>query len=753
MVDIVGNVNPTFHVVFRDAEGNPAISGSVETFKASAHSVHKATYEDRARTTPLSNPIALNAAGIVSRSPSDGTPVPMFLSDDENYYMVVRDSLGNTVQTIDDWNADNAFSTHPQIDEIVTTNFIPNAQYRSLVNGKTLYSNDDLNVTNNILIARDGWYLRRDVLTSTNIIEFKEFIVGQIDVPFNPKYYLNFSCSATSTETVKDITVDIGDVETFSNQEMTVAIWAKSSTLSVIEILTDQDFGSGGSSQVLTVVDSFQLTAGFTQFQSTFTTADVSGKTVGTDNRFRMRIRVPLNAICNIDISELQLNIGNTTLEFDYQPSIMNDGNASKDAIPQPAEEKADAGKSLTLTDDGNTNVWRSNPPIGGTIGFAGDIAPDGFLMCDNDSYSGIADTIYANLYNVIGNKYGYGADGFAPINYNDDITLHTTKKDTNVTDIIDGTTGFTFLTVRNGSDLGFLTLTRWDTEQGTLTKLPQNAIRVENKLVGLVTVSSAQTSGFTVANIQSGGPGTKHITYITPTAATGLAGKYFFISSTTTDYYVWFKESGGGADPAIGGRTGIEIAVNTGDTLLNVYNAIFFALGGCEQAKITCNAASTISAGDYFLIYNSTITFVPWYRIGGAGTKPVVSGTKFPIDVDGADTAIQMATKTRNALARIFFQTPKHSGYFIRVWDDGAGVDPDAATRYPTLGFDEEGDNVGTIQNDEFRSHQHAIDALSGAGGSGFAGGALNPVTDSGSSGGAETRSVNVYEMRIIKY
>ena len=751
MVDIKGNVNPTFHVVFRDAEGNPAISGSVETFKASAHGTHKAVYEDRALTTALSNPIALNAAGIVSRSPSDGTPVPMYLADDENYYMVVRDSLGNIVQTIDDWNADNAFSTKPQIDEIVTTNYIPNAQYRTLVNGKTLYSNDDLNATNNILIARDNWYLRRDVLTSTNTLEFKEFIVGQTDVPFNPKYHLNFACSITSTETIKDFTVDIGDVETFASQEMTLALYAKSSTLAAIEVLADQDFGTGGSTEVITILESFQLTNSWAQYNSTFTVADVSGKTVGTDNKFRFRIRVPLNAICNIDLANIQLNIGNTVLELDYQPAIMNDGNASKDAIPQPAKLKADANKSLTIDPDGITNVWKSNPPIGSTIGFAGDTAPDNYLLCDNDSYSGLIETIYANLYAVIGNKYGYGTDGFYPISNVNQINIHNTKKDTSVTDIADGTTGFAFSTPRAGSDLGFITNTPWDFLSKDLFGFPQNAVRVTNKLNGVVTPASAQTSGFTITIKQSGTVSLPEITYIEPTVATGLAGKYFFISSTTTDYYVWFFVSGSGVDPAIGGRTGIKVELNNTDTLLEVYGSIFYVLGGCEQSKIVTDAASTITAGDYFLIYNSTDTFVPWYRIGGAGTEPVVTGTKFTIDIEAIDTSTQVATKTTAALASIFFQTPKYSGYFMRVQDDGAGIDPDAATRYPTLGFNQSGDNVGTLQKDEvgYIGGSSAIWVQEGAttvlGGSGEAGQIRNT--------GDESRGINVYEMRIIKF
>ena len=46
--------------------------------------------------------------------------------------------------------------------------------------------------------------------------------------------------------------------------------------------------------------------------------------------------------------------------------------------------------------------------------------------------------------------------------------------------------------------------------------------------------------------------------------AAGSLNNTYFFISTPTTDYYVWINVGAAGTDPAIAGRTGIEVTIAT---------------------------------------------------------------------------------------------------------------------------------------------------------------------------------------------
>lgn len=104
-------------------------------------------------------------------------------------------------------------------------------------------------------------------------------------------------------------------------------------------------------------------------------------------------------------------------------------------------------------------------------------------------------------------------------------------------------------------------------------------------------------------------------------------------------------------------------------------------------------------------------------------------------------------------------FNLPDARGKFPRIWDHGAGVDPDAAAR-TDRGDETTGDHVGTNQADALKSHSHDVPAQNTATWDGttvmsdaWRGDYAEhhyPVT---ATGGNETRPVNTYRMMIIKY
>src|SRR5690606_7801505 len=67
--------------------------------------------------------------------------------------------------------------------------------------------------------------------------------------------------------------------------------------------------------------------------------------------------------------------------------------------------------------------------------------------------------------------------------------------------------------------------------------------------------------------------------------------GDYWLYDTPTTGYYVWYNKAGGGGDPAVAGRTGIEVAVGTNDT--SQQNALATALAMDAVVGITAAVLS----------------------------------------------------------------------------------------------------------------------------------------------------------------
>ena len=115
-------------------------------------------------------------------------------------------------------------------------------------------------------------------------------------------------------------------------------------------------------------------------------------------------------------------------------------------------------------------------------------------------------------------------------------------------------------------------------------------------------------------------------------------------------------------------------------------------------------------------------------------------------------------------------FRTPNYRGYFLRGWDgSGSSVDVDNASRSAQYSGGFSGANVGTLQQDGFRSHTHIQDAHSHSytavmNGPDRTQGTVNPgnvgtgttgqtVATNQNTGGNETRPKNISVLYCIKF
>lgn len=113
-------------------------------------------------------------------------------------------------------------------------------------------------------------------------------------------------------------------------------------------------------------------------------------------------------------------------------------------------------------------------------------------------------------------------------------------------------------------------------------------------------------------------------------------------------------------------------------------------------------------------------------------------------------------------------FNLPDTRGRFLRGIDSGSGNDPDAASRTANAAGGNTGDNVGSVQGDEFKSHNHqngeftllaktttvkVMQYLVPDNGNGYPGHHASERGTIVNNGGTETRSKNAAVNYIIKY
>ena len=339
-----------------------------------------------------------------------------------------------------------------------------------------------------------------------------------------------------------------------------------------------------------------------------------------------------------------------------------------------------------------------------------------GELLCDGATYITAqysADGIpYSRLQKVLFNttvnvpQFGTGSTFLTAINTSVAATaIISTNSNPLANPATDNNTGFTFGTIINNNNFHFN-----NEFNGYVGLLPSTflEIYIVNKVIGSPLISpSAGTSGFTVIFAQ-GSSASQSITAILATSAIGLAGLYFLISSTTTNYYVWFQVNGVGVDPAIGGRTGVRINLLSTFNEADVSYAIANAFNNATEAYVTFNAGNTITAGHYFLMYANSINYYVWYKVDGVGTDPlVVNAIGIEVDILSTDTAAQVTTKTQIAINSYSYAVPNLEGAFLR--GTGGGYDFDALQR---LGFTSNiyGIQFGTLEFANNLSHLHSI-------------------------------------------
>jgi len=774
------------------SSGLPLSAGVVKFYRDSARTTPKSVYKlsgNPAGTyTDLGNTLVLTSVGTFQDvNTGDDINVygyPYDANDNVDLYYITVDSAGGVRQftrvgepNIGGSGIDTAQEAFNYVSngQFLLGNYIPPTS--TTAEGQITQA-----VTN---IAPGGWTFERNPgSTALDYVIFNRYGSYTSSPSANPRYSLEVKCTSPGTDTYKGVRLKFRNVNRFASTDANkkFRIYFEAKTLaagsSTIYLDVTKYFGVGGSSGFTENKTTFTLTSTLTKYQYAFSFGDNSLYSIGPGDDDYVQVDLDFNPTQAFDISinNVLLTDDNgqeitsypelTNAEYNYKALagwLENEQYPINDVYYNRYLGLPVILKSTGLGYD-TSEIGKVYQSISETPGF-GELLTDGegypyeSYSADLIPYKRLGDKLWNSTANIY--KYGTGAN-FISAAPDEVISIRIMTNTAGVVTLTsDGTgplaTGFTFTRVHAGVSGGYKV-------KSYIFGGSPSTIILENLNVGTVTASAAGTSGFVVTQFDDStkNPFLQEKTGIITTTAVGLGGKYWtFVAydSGPVPYYVWYRVSGSEPDPAPGG-TGILVKVESSDYDTLIASKTREALNGWEDTLIEVpSGASSMPAGCYFNVYAVTNTgpqlWIPWYKINGAGSAPVIANAKFiEIDLNSSDTATQIATKTQIAINKKFYAVPKFNGLILRAWDNGAGVDPDADKRWSMVpGIS--GDVIGTEEDDDIRSHFHNVSTQSTAG-SDSVYAVTTTATQLGSTksaGGSESRPKNSNINYVIKY
>ena len=326
-----------FQQYFVDKDtGLPLAGGVVSFYQDSARTNPKPMYQltgtpPNYTYVPLPTTMTLNSVGTFEDL-SGNDIIPYFYPYDADgnvdlYYVTVFNADG--VAQFTRTGIPN-IGTEETITGEIVKNYIPNGQFLLHNNIVATSTTTPGQITQQLTYLADGqWqFYRPSNSTAADFVTFPSLISYTENPSASPKYYMNVSCvSPCLTDNYKIVRIVFYDVDKFASDIDVYTFFfsaINNIATTTVNINIRKYFGSGGSSQTITNVTSFNITPGWKNYSATFSFGDNVGKSIGSSDDFvSIEIALPTSLISNIGFVDFVLTPGRFNI-LDTFPTTPN---------------------------------------------------------------------------------------------------------------------------------------------------------------------------------------------------------------------------------------------------------------------------------------------------------------------------------------------------------------------------------------------------------------------------------------------
>jgi hypothetical protein len=167
----------------------------------------------------------------------------------------------------------------------------------------------------------DRFRILFDGSAATRTISRQRFTSGQTDVPNNPRYFLRWAQTvAGSGGSYNLLNQRMEGGGTLAGETVTLSFYAKAGSSLSLSFQTVQNFGTGGSAQIVTAISGVTIGTSWARYSVTFKMPAIDGKTFGSaDDYLGLDFLLPINTTFTFEISNIQLEAGPQATPFEQR--------------------------------------------------------------------------------------------------------------------------------------------------------------------------------------------------------------------------------------------------------------------------------------------------------------------------------------------------------------------------------------------------------------------------------------------------